>query len=86
MNHRLVELQGLVKGGGSLPGQTDDAQTVRPVGGDLKLGHIVVQGQQGTDVVAGLHARGGQLRVVGENENTVLNGIGVVVGGQAQLL
>ena len=49
-----VELQGLAEGGAGLPGKADDAEAVGPVGGDLKLHHVVVEAQDGGDVVAGL--------------------------------
>ena len=55
LHHRLMEPQGLIEGGRRLPGQTDDAEAVGPVGGDLKLHHMVVGVDDGLDVVAGFH-------------------------------
>src|SRR5699024_9073654 len=54
LDHRLVEGEGGVKSSGGLPGQTDDRETVGPVGGDFKLHHMVVQTDDRLDVVAGL--------------------------------
>ena len=61
LHHRVVEGEGDVKGGGHLPGQTDDGEAVGPVGSDLELHHVVVGVDDGLDVVTGLHAppRGG---------------------------
>ena len=50
---RGVEGEGLVKGSRRLPGQADDGQAVRAVGGDLELHHMVVQADDGLDVVSG---------------------------------
>ena len=49
-----MEAAGLVKGGGGLPGQTDDRQAVGTVGGDLKLHQGVIDPDDLLDVVPGL--------------------------------
>ena len=51
---RGVQAQLPAKGGGGLPGQTNDGQAVGAVGGDLKLHHMVVQTSHRLDVVPGL--------------------------------
>ena len=98
LHHRLVEAQGLVEGGGRLPGQADDAEAVGPVGGDLKLHHMVVGVDDGLDVVAGLHtlllededAVGdavGELRLLGVQVLQGADGVGLgVVGHQVALV
>ena len=67
---RLMEGQGLLIGGGHLPGQADDAEAVRPVGGDLKLHHMVVGANDGLDVVAVLDA------LLVEDEDAVGDAVG----------
>ncbi|MPM48654.1 hypothetical protein SDC9_95380 [bioreactor metagenome] len=52
---RGVELEGLAEGGGGLPGEADDTETVRPVGRDLKLHDVIVITDELGNVVAGLH-------------------------------
>ena len=52
---RGVQLQGPVKGGAGLPGQADNGQAVRPVGGDLKFHHMIVRADDHSHIVAGLH-------------------------------
>ena len=69
LDHRLVELQGLAEGSGSLTGQTDDRQAVGAVGCDLKLHHMVVKTDDGLDVVAGL-------AFLVQYKNAVLNTMG----------
>ena len=64
-----VEGQGLVKGGGGLPGQADDGQAVGPVGGDLKLHHVVIQTRYRPDVVPGP-------AVLPEDEDAVRDAVG----------
>ena len=81
-----VEGEGPVEGGGGLTGQADDAQAVGPVGGDLELHDVVVQAQQGGDVVAGLGVLSGQVGVALEDEDAVHHAVGPVVVGHAQLL
>ena len=49
---RFVESQGLLVGGGHLPGQTDDAEAVGAVGGDLELHHMVIRADNELDVIA----------------------------------
>ena len=56
LDRRVVEAQGGVEGGGSLPRQTDDAEAVWTVGGDLKLHHVVVGIDDGPDIVSGTDA------------------------------
>ena len=65
-----MEPQGQVEGGGDLPGQTDDAEAVRPVGGDFELHHVVVRADDGADVVPGLDA------LLVEDEDAVGNAVG----------
>ena len=66
---RLVEAQGDAVGGGGLPGQTDDRETVGAVGGDLKLHHVVIQTHHGLQVVPGL-------AVLVKNEDAVGDAVG----------
>ena len=75
-----VQLEGLVKRHGGLARQTDHGQAVRAVGRDLKLDHMVVRTDDGGDVVTGLHA------VLLQDPQAVLNGVGIVVQRQAELL
>ena len=75
-----VQLQGLAEGHGGLARQTDHGQAVRAVGRDLKLDHMVVCTDDGGDVVAGLHA------VLLQDPQAVLNGVGIVMQRQAELL
>ena len=72
--------EGLVKGHGGLARQTDHGQAVRAVRRDLKLDHVVVRADDGGDVVAGLHA------VLLHDPQAVLDGVGVVMQRQAELL
>ena len=58
-----------MEGGGGLPGQTDDAKAVGPVGGDLKFHDMVVGVDDGLDVIAGL-------AVLVEDEDTVVDAVG----------
>ncbi len=44
--------KGQVKGGRCLPGQALGTETVNPVGGDLKLNHIIVQAKDLPDIPA----------------------------------
>ena len=75
-----VQFQGLVKCHGGLTSQTDHGQAVRTVRRDLKLDHVVVHTDDGGNVVAGLHA------VLLHDPQTVLDGVGVVMQRQAELL
>ena len=67
---RLVEGQGLLIGGGHLPGQADHRQAVRPVGGDLELHHVIVRADDGLDVVAVFDS------LLVEDEDTVGDAVG----------
>ena len=79
---RGVELQRLMEGGGCLPGQADDGEAVRAVGGNLKLHTGVVQ----ADGLADGFAQGQVTAVfLSEDENAVLHRRGEVVGGKVQL-
>ena len=73
LHHRVVELQRLAEGDGRFSGQTDDGQTVGTVGGDLKFHHVVIQTQQGGDVIAGL-------AVLVEDEDAVVDAVGEFLG------
>ena len=86
LHHGVVEGQGLAEGDGRLPGQADDGQAVRPVGGDLKLHHVVVEAQDLPDIVSGLEAPGLQVGVGLQDKDAVHHAGGPVVVGHAQLL
>ena len=75
-----VQLKGLVKRHGGLTCQTDHGQAVRAVRCDLKLDHVIVHTDDGGNVVAGLHA------VLLHDPQAVLDGVGVVMQRQAELL
>ena len=64
-----MEGQRLVKGGRRLPGQPNDGQAVRAVGGDLELHHMVVRADHREYVVSGL-------AVLPEDENAVGDTVG----------
>ena len=93
-----VELQGLAEGGAGLPGKADDAEAVGAVGGDLKLHHVVVETQDGGDVVAGLGAvlvededavrdAVGELRLLGVKVGEGADGVGLgVIGHEVALV
>ena len=70
LHHRLVETQLRVEGGGGLTGQTNHAETVGTIGGDLKFHHVVVGVNDGLDVIAGLYA------LLVEDEDTVRDAVG----------
>ena len=76
----VCSFRGLIKGHGGLTRQTDHGQAVRAVRRDLKLDHVVVHTDDGGDVVAGLHA------VLLHDPQAVLDGVGVVMQRQAELL
>ena len=69
LNLRVVELEGLAEGDRRLPGQADDAEAVRAVGGDFKFHHMVVRADDGADVVSGL-------AVLVEDEDAVGDAVG----------
>ena len=69
LHHRLMELQLLAEGDRHFPRQTDHAQAVRPVGGDLILHHMVVPAQELCHIVAGL-------AVLVEDQDAVLDAVG----------
>ena len=79
-----VVLEGHAEGGGALPAQLPHRQAVGAVGGDLKLKDHVVHAE-------GFHSGGaGSGHAVGvvplvQHQNAVLDGVGEVVNGQAQL-
>ena len=75
-----MQAEGLVKRHGGLARQTNHGQAVRTVRRDLKLDHVVVHTDDGGNVVAGLHA------VLLHDPQTVLDGVGVVMQRQAELL
>ena len=75
-----VQPEGFIKRHGGLTCQTDHGQAVRAVRRDLKLDHVVVHADDGGNVVAGLHA------VLLHDPQTVLDGVGVVMQRQAELL
>ena len=64
-----MEFEGLAEGDRGLPGKTDDAETVGPVGGDLKFHHVVVHTDDRLDVVAGS-------AVLAHDEDTVGDAVG----------
>ncbi|MPM46229.1 hypothetical protein SDC9_92927 [bioreactor metagenome] len=68
-----------VEGDRRLPGQADDREAVGAVRGDFEFHHMVVQTKDGFNAVAGF-------AVLPEDKDAVLDGIGVVVDGKAQLL
>ena len=94
----LMEGERDVVSGRRLPGQADDAETVRAVGGDLKLHHVVVGADNGLDVIAGLYtlllededAVGdavGKLGLLGVEVLQGADGIGLgVIGHQVALM
>ena len=92
-----MEAQGDVIGGGGLPGQADDGEAVRAVGGDLKLHHMVIQAHHRLQVVPGLavlvedkDAVGdavGELRLLGVEVGQGADGAGLrVVSHQVPLV
>ena len=66
---KIMEAQGLVKGGGHFSRQADDRQAVGAVGGDLKLHHMVIQANDRLQVISGL-------AVLAENKDTVWDAVG----------
>ena len=75
-----VQAEGLVKRHGGLARQTNHGQAVRAVRRDFKLDHVVVHADDGGNVVARLHA------VLLHDPQAILDGIGVVMQRQAELL
>jgi hypothetical protein len=69
-HHRLVEIELFAEGHGGLAGQTDHAQAVGAVGGNLKVHHMVVAADDGPDVGAG-----DGVGLV-ENEDAVVDAVG----------
>ena len=65
----LVQPELFIEGHGRLTSQTDHAQTVGAVRGNLKLHHMVVETQQGAHVVAGF-------AVLMQDEDAVLHAVG----------
>ena len=75
---RLREVELLVKGRGSFPCKADDGKAVRAVGGYLEFHGGIVDTESVADVIAGLAA-------FLNDENAVLDGVGEIVNGYAQL-
>ena len=69
-----------VEGNGGLAGKTNNRETVGAVGGDLKLNHLIVKEKCLLDVHAHLVCK-----LVTENEDAVLDGIGHIVKSKIQL-
>ena len=76
---RGVQLQGTVKGGAGLPCEADNGQAVRPVGGDLKLHHVVVGTDDLGHVVAGLY-------ILVQHEDTVGDAVGELLLLRVEIL
>ena len=76
-DHRRIEI--LVEGGCCLSCQTDDGETVNPVGSDLVLYHHVMQAQRLDGVTA-------HNRIISENIDAVLRCLRVHISAGAQLL
>ena len=69
LHNRLVELELLAEGDGSLTGKTDHAEAVGAVGSDLKFHNVIIIADYSADIVAGL-------AILTEDKNTVGNAVG----------
>ena len=58
VHHRVVQGQRLAIGHRGLPGKPNHGQTIRPVGSDFKLHHVVVQPNGSADIIAWLQSLG----------------------------
>ena len=75
----LVQAEGLVKGHGGLARQTDHAQAVRAVGGNLELDDVVIAADEGGDIVSG---HGGLM----DDEDAVGDAVGKLLLLRVQVL
>ena len=74
-----MQLQGTAEGGAGLPCEADNGQAVRPVGGDLKLHHVVVGADDLGHVVAGLY-------ILVQHEDTVGDAVGELLLLRVEIL
>ena len=79
LHFRGVQLQGTAEGGAGLPCEADNGQAVRPVGGDLKLHHVVVGTDDLGHVVAGLY-------ILVQHEDTVGDAVGELLLLRVEIL
>ena len=79
LDHRLLDRERALKGRSGFARQTDHAEAVSAVGGDFKVGNVVVQTEHLLDVLA-------YGRAFRQEQNAVLAGVGHAAVRQSQLL